>query len=107
MSASQLPDHVQPTPPQPPTPPGPDASWYEWHDYRRRVRAYMRAQRWSGAWGYPGRGLLFPVALIVVGAYYLLRSSGLLPGLTDEVFWPSMLILAGVFLVAYRWSYRA
>jgi hypothetical protein len=48
----------------------------------------------------PWRNQLFwPIVLIVIGAYLLLRNLGFI---RDEVFWPVVLILIGLWLILRR-----
>jgi phage shock protein C len=41
----------------------------------------------------------WPVVLIVLGAYFLLRNVGLLDWLNGDIVWPVLLILLGVWLI--------
>jgi LiaI-LiaF-like transmembrane region len=92
-----------PSQPAPPSPPAPGASRYEWRAYRHQMGDYMRYQRraglWYGSWGW---GVFFAAALVLTGSFYLLRNLGLLPGINDNEFWPVLLILLGVVLLARR-----
>ena len=92
-----------PAPEPPHTPaqmPGPNASREEWRAWRR--------QRWSqggwygGPWFWFGSGWFWGGALVVLGLYFLLSNLGLLWWLRGDVFWPIVLILFGVFLIARR-----
>ena len=95
-ASNQVP--VTPASPPPPSAPGPEASPYEWRAYRRELRHHSRRQRY-GSYTASGWGLFFAAGLIVVGVYYLLRSSGLLPWFPDSVFWPLVLIAWGLMLL--------
>jgi hypothetical protein len=45
------------------------------------------------------REYFWPVALVVVGVYFLLRNIGLLDWLNGNVVWPILLILLGAWLI--------
>jgi len=91
------------TPLPPPPPPGPGAPRSEWHDYRHQMRDFVRGQRRSREWyGQPGGGLFLAVALVIVGAYFLLRNLGAISWLRDDIFWPSVLIVVGLLLLLRR-----
>jgi hypothetical protein len=44
--------------------------------------------------------------LVVIGAYYLLQNLGLLKSLPGDVLWPILLILLGVWLLLRRSRWR-
>jgi hypothetical protein len=46
--------------------------------------------------------LFWPVVLILVGAYFLLRNAHLLDWLQSDIFWPLVLIAIGVWLIFRR-----
>jgi hypothetical protein len=46
--------------------------------------------------------LFWPVVLIIVGAYFLLRNVGLLSWLRADIFWPLVLIAIGAWLILRR-----
>jgi cell wall-active antibiotic response 4TMS protein YvqF len=90
----------QPPSPGPPAAPGPGASRDEWHDYRHRMRDFMRSQRWSGyRYGGSGGELFLAVALVVLGAYFLLRNLGLISWFKEDILWPAVLIALGLLLL--------
>lgn len=69
------------------------------------MRDYMRGQgRWHW-YGSAGGTLYLAIALIVLGAYFLLRNVGLLNWLRDDVFWPLVLIALGLVLLLRRGSW--
>jgi len=49
-----------------------------------------------------GWGLFWGGALVLLGLYSLLSNLGLLGWLRGDIFWPSLLILLGVFLIVRR-----
>jgi len=103
---SQAPQSVPDLPPQPPTAPRPGASPYEWKTYRRATRDYARSQRRANrGYGPWGSGLLFAILLILVGVNYLLRNTGALPWFPDDVFWPLLLVIFGLVVLARRAGY--
>lgn len=52
---------------------------------------------------YKRNHMLFPVILILVGIYFLLRNYGVLPeGLEIEKLWPLILIIVGVMAFVNR-----
>ena len=68
----------------------------------------MRGQ-WGGGsygpWAWGGGGVwswFWAAALIVIGAYYLLKNLGLLNWLHGDVIWPILLIVLGVLLLLRR-----
>src|SRR6202049_4271563 len=96
MAATPPPN--QPT--APPPEPGPGASRDEW-------RAQRYGSGWYGPWnwwggGSWGGGWFWGVALLVIGAYYLLLNLGLLGRLRGDVLWPVLLILFWVYLLIRR-----
>lgn len=85
-------------PPEPPTPPSttPLPPRQQWRSYD-----------WYGGTGtWFGRGWFWGAALVVLGIYFLLSNLGLLWWLRGDVFWPIVLILFGVFLIARRGRWR-
>ena len=44
----------------------------------------------------------WPVVLIVIGAYFLLRNLGLIDWLNGNLVWPAILILLGLWLILRR-----
>jgi hypothetical protein len=48
---------------------------------------------WSWFWG---------AALVLIGAYYLLKNLGLLSWLHGDILWPVLLIALGVLMLARR-----
>jgi hypothetical protein len=110
MAAEPPPPTAQPA--GPPTQPGPDASRDEWRAWRHQVHDYWRDQRhaggwygpypWFGPWNWWGGGWFWGAALLVVGAYYLLRNLGLINWISGDVLWPSLLILLGIYLLIRR-----
>jgi cell wall-active antibiotic response 4TMS protein YvqF len=100
------------TPIGPPAQPGPGASRDEWRTWRHQTHDYWRAQRstggwygpWGGygPWGWWGSGSFWPLALVVIGVYFLLQNVGLLNWLPGDVLWPSLLILFGIWLLVRR-----
>ena len=40
--------------------------------------------------------------LILAGLYFLLKNLGLLPFIREDIFWPSVLILVGLWLLLTR-----
>ena len=48
------------------------------------------------------REYFWPVVLVAVGVYFLLRNVGLLDWLTGDIVWPVLLILLGVWLIVRR-----
>jgi cell wall-active antibiotic response 4TMS protein YvqF len=103
-------DPSNPTPPPPPGPPPappPGASRDEWRAWRHQNRDYMRAQWMQGGpfgpWGWHfGWGWFWGVALVLIGAYYLLNNLGLLSWLRGDVLWPILIILLGVMMLLSR-----
>ena len=106
--ATQPPANVPPVP-EPPKAPGPDASREEWREWNRQQRDYMRG-RWGGGgygtWPWGGGGAwpwFFGVALVVIGAYYLLQNLGWLGFLNGrDVLWPVLLIMLGLIMLFRR-----
>src|SRR5947209_12510434 len=95
------------TPLPPPPPPGPGAPRSEWHDYRHQMRDFMRGQRRSREWyGQPGGGLFLAVALVVVGAYFLLRNLGAILWLRDIIISNLFCILVGSSIHTRRYTCR-
>jgi Domain of unknown function (DUF5668) len=106
----------EPPPSQPagqPPEPGPAASRDEWRTWRHQQHDYWRDQRHAGGWYGPGPwvgpwnwwgggGWFWGAALLVIGAYYLLRNLGLINWISGDVLWPLLLILAGVWLLVRR-----
>ncbi|HEV2027224.1 MAG TPA: DUF5668 domain-containing protein [Candidatus Dormibacteraeota bacterium] len=94
----------------PPTQPGPAASRDEWRAWRHHQHDYWREQRHAGGWYGPGTGpwnwwggsWFWGVALLLIGAYYLLQNLGLLKWIPADVLWPSLLILLGLYLLVRR-----
>src|SRR4030088_146604 len=106
--ATEPPPSVPPPPRETPKPPGPGASREEWPDWRRQQRDYVHDQwggGWYGPWAWGGGGVwpwFWGAALVLIGAYYLLRNLGLLGWLNGDVLWPSLLILLGVLMLIRR-----
>jgi hypothetical protein len=48
------------------------------------------------------RAYFWPVVLILLGIYFLLRNTGLLNWLQADIVWPVLLIILGVWLIARR-----
>ena len=104
------PNATQSSPSEPPAPPGPGASREDWHAWRHSRRQWAHANGW-GPWGYGWYGpwsgghrhWFWPIVFIVIGVYLLLNNLGWLSWLTPGIFWSSLLILFGVFLLAGRW----
>lgn len=48
------------------------------------------------------RDYFWPVVLIVVGIYFLLRNTGWLDWLGGDIIWPVLLIILGVWLIVRR-----
>jgi hypothetical protein len=106
------PTDPSPSPPASfPNPPGPNASRDEWRDWRRQQKEYVRGQMrqsgWYGptpGWGWWGGGWtwFWGIALVVIGAYYLLQNLGLLSWLKGDILWPVLLIAFGIFLLIRR-----
>jgi len=61
-----------------------------------------QSRRSAGWYGTPRGGLFLAIALVVVGAYFLLRNLGLLSWLRDDIFWPAVLIILGLWLLLRR-----
>ena len=98
-----------PSGPEFPAPPGPGGTRDEWRAWRDRQRDYVRSQwhssGWYGGGSWPwfgGWAWFWGVALVVIGAYYLLFNLGLLGWLRGDVLWPVLLIVFGVFLLLRR-----
>jgi hypothetical protein len=68
----------------------------------------MRDQWRSGMYGsspWGGGGVwswFWALALILIGAYYLLKNLGLLSWLNGDIIWPILLIVLGVLLLVRR-----
>ena len=96
----------------PPPQPAPNATRDEWRAWRHQQHDYWRGQRqaggwygpgpWVGPWNWWGGGWFWGVALLVIGAYYLLRNLGLINWISGDVLWPLLLILLGVWLLVRR-----
>jgi len=109
MSAEPPPPTAQPA--GPPPQPSPDASRDEWRTWRHQTHDYWRGQRhsgfygpypWFGPWGWWGGGWFWGAALLIIGAYYLLRNLGLINFISGDVLWPLLLILLGIYLLVRR-----
>jgi hypothetical protein len=48
------------------------------------------------------RDYFWPLALVVVGLFFLLRNLNLLDWLDGKYFWPAVLIVLGVWLIVRR-----
>jgi hypothetical protein len=48
------------------------------------------------------REYFWPMVLVVLGVYFLLRNLGLIDWLNGDVVWPVLLIILGVWLIARR-----
>jgi len=59
---------------------------------------------WFGPWGWGwwGGGWFWGAALLVIGAYYLLRNLGLINFISGDILWPLLLILFGIYLLVRR-----
>lgn len=60
---------------------------------------------WYGPWPWGGFGVwswFWGAALVLVGAYYLLKNLGWLNWLHGDVLWPSLLIVLGILLLVRR-----
>jgi len=69
------------------------------------VRSQWHSSGWYGGGSWPwfgGWAWFWGVALVVIGAYYLLYNLGLLGWLRGDVLWPVLLIVFGVFLLLRR-----
>jgi hypothetical protein len=44
----------------------------------------------------------WPVVLVALGIYFLLRNMGLLKGLNADIVWPVLLIILGAWLIVRR-----
>jgi hypothetical protein len=106
--ATKPPSSVPPPPAEAPTPPSPGASRDEWRAWRHQQRDYTRDQGgrgWYGPWGWGGFGVwswFWGAALVLIGAYYLLKNLGLLSWLHGDILWPILLIALGVLMLARR-----
>lgn len=69
------------------------------------MRDYMRSQGRGDWYGSARGGLFLAVALIILGAYFLLRNLGLLDWLRDDIFWPLVLIALGLVLLLRRGNF--
>lgn len=56
--------------------------------------------------GRNGRGLFVPLILILAGGVLLLQLRGLLPAQFTHDWWPVLLVVAGVILLARRVALR-
>jgi LiaF transmembrane domain len=85
--------------PAPPAPPGAYATRDEWRAWRRQERAYYRTHMhaYFAPWGW-----FWPLALIVVGACFLVVNLGWLTSATWDIVWPALLILLGVLFLISR-----
>jgi hypothetical protein len=94
-----------PTPPAVPAAPAPPAPYgtrEEWRAWRRQQREYYRARYglgWFGIWGW-----FWAVALILVGAYYLLVNLGLMTWVRGDLVWPLLLVVLGVLVLLSRFQ---
>jgi len=86
--------------PQPPAMPGPYATRQEWRAWRRDTRAYFRGTSWFG--GYGIWGWFWAIALIMIGAYYLMANLGLFNWVRGDLIWPALLIVLGVLVLIGR-----
>ncbi len=82
---------VTPGAPSPGIPPAPTTR-AEWHAQRRADRALRRQERGPGS-----AAAVLGVALVIVGAYFLLREY--VPAFDADRFWPIALIVLGVVLL--------
>jgi len=57
---------------------------------------------WSPGYGGRPRGLWFGIVLIALGAYFLLSNIGVLSGFRWDIFWPVVLIAAGLLILVRR-----
>ncbi|HLQ62562.1 MAG TPA: DUF5668 domain-containing protein [Candidatus Acidoferrales bacterium] len=83
---------TEPAPPGPPAETGEPPPWG-----RRRYRGDYAFWWGGGSWG-----VFWGVALVIVGALFLLKNVGLLPFIGWEVIWPILLIALGVFFIVRR-----
>ncbi|CAG2133648.1 LiaI-LiaF-like domain-containing protein [Cupriavidus numazuensis] len=56
--------------------------------------------------GRTGRGVFVPLILILVGGVLLLQHRGMLPAQFTHDWWPLLLVIAGVVLLARRVALR-
>jgi hypothetical protein len=102
--ASETPPPTQPAAPPPQPGPGASRDeWHAWrhqqHDYWRSQRY---GGGWYGPWNWWGGGWFWGGGLVVIGGYYLLQNLGLLSWLRGDVLWPVLLILLGAYLLVRR-----
>ncbi len=57
---------------------------------------------WVGPWNWWGGGWFWGAALLVIGVFYLLQNLGLLTRIPGDVLWPLLLILLGAYLLLRR-----
>jgi hypothetical protein len=55
-----------------------------------------------GPWNWWGGSWFWGAALLVIGAYYLLKNLGFISWINSDVLWPLLLILLGVGLLLRR-----
>lgn len=93
-----------PTVPEAPAPPNPFGTRDEWRAWRRQQREYYRGRNglgWFGMWGW-----FWAIALILVGAYYLLVNLGLMTWVRGDLVWPLLLIVLGLLVLIGRFQRR-
>ena len=59
-------------------------------------------RRGTGRWRLHLWPYFLGTLLVLVGIYYILRSAGLLGWVHDDVFWPIVAVLLGVFIILSR-----
>lgn len=77
---------------------------HQQHDYWRSQRRAggWYGPGWYGPWSWWGGGWFWGGALVLVGAYYLLLNLGLLTWLRGDVLFPILLIFLGLYLLVRR-----
>ena len=57
---------------------------------------------WVGPWNWWGGGWFWGAVLVLIGVFYLLQNLGLLTRIPGDVLWPLLLILLGAYLLLRR-----